>query len=179
MTHSPDGWREKLLFVFPHNFSGGYVAEGGLVFDASGDLVGTTIEGGDAVCANGCGVVFELTYSGGAWNETVLHEFSGGGDGSRPWAGLTIDSGGTIYGTTSNGGDLKCNDGGGCGVVFSLHPTGPDSRETVLHTFEDDSADGGMPISAVTLGGSAIYGTTEYGGPGKALGKGTAFELSR
>lgn len=179
MTHSPARWSEKVLFIFPYNFSGGYVARGGLVFDDRGNLYGTTLEGGHFACDNGCGVVFELTQSGGSWNETVLHKFTGGADGASPWSGLAIDSSGALFGTTPNGGDLHCNNGGGCGVAFKLVPNGKGSRESVLHTFEDDAQDGGGPVSAVTLGTRFIYGTTSVGGPGPNLGKGTAFSLSR
>ena len=42
---------------------------------------------------------------------TVLHTFSGGGDGATPTAGLTIDQAGNLYGTTSVG-------GAGYGTVF-------------------------------------------------------------
>ena len=110
----------------------------------------------------------------------MLHAFSGGSDGSLPDAGLAIDSSGRLYGTTTNGGDVRCNNGGGCGVAFMLIPHGSGSTEQVLHTFEDDATDGGMPLSAVTLDKAGhIYGTTEFGGPGPNLGKGTAFELGK
>lgn len=173
-------WQETTLFVFPTSFSEGYIAKGGIVYDAGGNLYGTTYEGGNPDCtANGCGTIFELTRApSGTWTETVLHKFSGGADGSFPDAGLTIDSRGILYGTTTNGGDLTCNNGGGCGVVFRLNPaTAP--LEKVLHTFEDDAADGGMPQSTVTLDRAGnIFGSTEYGGLGSNLGKGTAFELT-
>jgi hypothetical protein len=53
---------------------------------------------------------------------TILHEFSGGTEGSNPGAGVTLDSGGNIYGTTGVGGDLSCNNfnNAGCGTVFKL-----------------------------------------------------------
>ncbi len=35
---------------------------------------------------------------------TVLHNFSGGGDGAYPVSGLTMDRAGNLYGTTANGG---------------------------------------------------------------------------
>src|SRR5579862_125040 len=139
-------------------------------------LYGTTYGGGILNCgAAGCGVVFELTpSSSGPWTETLLHEFSGAADGALPDAGLAIDPHGRLYGTTTNGGELSCNNGGGCGVVFTLMPEGASSTETILHTFEDDASDGGMPQSAITLDRTGnVYGSTEYGGPGSNLGKGT------
>ncbi len=64
------------------------------------------------------GTVFSLTASG---TETVLHSFGGNEyDGDEPvWSGLT-DIGGTLYGTTSAGGNGPCYNG--CGIVFSLTP---------------------------------------------------------
>src|SRR5580693_4534295 len=35
---------------------------------------------------------------------TVLHTFSGGADGANPFAGLTMDHAGNLYGTASQGG---------------------------------------------------------------------------
>jgi len=53
----------------------------------------------------------------------VLHNFSGGRDGSNPLAGLAIDGSGSLYGTTETGGDLQCTAvQGGCGVVFKITP---------------------------------------------------------
>ncbi len=43
----------------------------------------------------------------------VIHAFSGGQDGANPFAGLTMDSAGSLYGTTYNG-------GAGYGVAFEL-----------------------------------------------------------
>jgi hypothetical protein len=91
---------------------------------------------------------------------------------------LAIDGAGRLYGTTSNGGDLTCNNGGGCGVVFMLQPGASGWTESVLHTFEDNANDGGMPTSAVILNGAGrIFGTTTDGGSGSPYTGGTVFEL--
>jgi hypothetical protein len=51
----------------------------------------------------------------------VLHNFSSGGDGGNPIAGLDIDRGGNLYGTTFQGGSgAACT--GGCGVVWEITP---------------------------------------------------------
>lgn len=185
MTRSPGSstWRERTLWVFPSPPYGD-IFNGGIVFDGAGNLYGTTYGGGDLKCrgsVSGCGVVFELMRApSGLFTEIVLHAFSGGSDGSLPDAGLAIDSSGRLYGTTTNGGDLRCNNGGGCGVAFVLTPHGTGSTYRVMHAFKDDATDGGMPLSAPTLDSAGnIYGSTEFGGPGPNLGKGTAFELGK
>jgi uncharacterized repeat protein (TIGR03803 family) len=94
-----------------HRFKGGEDGEfmyAGLVFDAAGNLYGTTVLGGDRSLCNkssGCGVVFKLTpNSNGKWTETVLHRFLAR-PGSLPYAGLVFDASGNLYGTTF--GDIK------------------------------------------------------------------------
>ena len=183
MTRLPHSsrWTEQTIFRFGP-FAGGWYPQGGLAIDATGNVYGTTYDGGDQSCPHeGCGVVFELKRppSGGTWAETVLHTFTGDADGALPYdAGLAIDSAGRLYGTTSNGGDLSCNNGGGCGVVFMLQPGVSSWSESVLHTFEDDATDGGMPTSAVILDQSGrIFGTTTDGGPDGPYAGGTVFEL--
>jgi uncharacterized repeat protein (TIGR03803 family) len=64
--------------------------------------------------------VFQLTpptVPGGAWTETILHSFTGqDGDGSVLIAGLKLSPSGTLYGTTSGGGNANK------GTVFSVTP---------------------------------------------------------
>src|SRR5580700_2637592 len=74
---------------------------GSLIFDNSGNLYGTTQDGG-----SGEGVAFELSPNGrGGWNESVLHAFSmKTGDGDAPTGALVFDNAGNLYGTTALGG---------------------------------------------------------------------------
>ena len=55
----------------------------------------------------GCGTVFELkrpTKTGGKWHFSLLHTFTGEPDGALPFAGVTLDQKGNLYGTTNSGG---------------------------------------------------------------------------
>jgi uncharacterized repeat protein (TIGR03803 family) len=77
------------------------------------NLYGTTWEGG----AYENGTVFKLDEDG---KLTTLYSFTGGTDGAYPYAGLTLDKAGNLYGTAILGGITKCESG--CGVVFKLTP---------------------------------------------------------
>jgi uncharacterized repeat protein (TIGR03803 family) len=128
-------------------------------------------------------VVFKLSpMSGGGWQETVLHTFSGGSDGAASVANLIMDASGNLYGTTSAGGDLSttCFQTG-CGVVFELSPdSGGGWTETVLHTF--GGADGSFPMAGLAMDSAGnLYGTTLRGGNLSVCGGsgcGGVFELS-
>src|ERR1022692_1919699 len=53
---------------------------------------------------------------------SVLHSFSGGGEGATPMAGLTMSQAGNFYGTAAFGGNLGGDCGSsGCGVIFRLN----------------------------------------------------------
>jgi len=119
-------WSETVLYNFcsvSGCTDGSQPTRSALVRGTSGTLYGTTVFGGTyANCSGqGCGVVFQLDTTG---NEIVLHSFTGGTDGATPNGGLTVSSGGEMFGSTSTGGDLKCalGDGEGCGVVFRISP---------------------------------------------------------
>src|ERR1035438_9820947 len=179
----------------PYTFTGdgdGAAPAAGLISDSKGNLYGTVAYGGDTSGSScpgqdpptGCGVIFELSPSsvgGGPWTETVLYSFTGDSDGGVPYAGLTFDSKGNLYGTTSHGGDTSgsdCSGIGGCGVVFELRPPSVGCTpwtETVLCTFTGGS-DGGVPYASLIFdAGGNLYGTTSGGGSSTY---GVVFELS-
>jgi uncharacterized repeat protein (TIGR03803 family) len=114
------GGTETVLYSFTGVPSdGAFPGTSGLIADSSGNLYGTTEEGGQT----NEGVVFKLAPSR---TETVLYAFTGGSDGGSPVAGLIADSSGNLYGTTVEGGTP------GLGTVFKLSPGG---IETVLYSF--------------------------------------------
>jgi uncharacterized repeat protein (TIGR03803 family) len=134
-------------------------SNGGLISDSNGNLYGTTYNGG----ANGEGTVFELNPTTSAL--TTLYTFAGP-DGAYPYlAGLTINSSGNLYGTTSTG-------GAGYGTVFELDPN--TGLLSTLVSF--DGVHGAYPYCSLTMDSSGdLYGTTYSGGANSA---GTVFELN-
>jgi uncharacterized repeat protein (TIGR03803 family) len=142
----------------------GGLPAGGLTFDASGNLYGTTTQGGP----KSGGTVFKLTHSsGGSWTEKVLYYFLNGNssDGYNPICNLIFDAAGDIYGTTLIGGTGTCTKTGGCGIVFELKPASGLWSEKVLHDFNDNGSDGYYPEAGVIGGaGGNLYGSTFYGG---------------
>jgi len=173
---------EKVLYAFQEGKDGG-VPIAGLISDRAGNLYGTTLFGGDLNCGvrSGCGTVFELRHTKNGWQEDVVYSFAGGSDGATPYAGLTMDRKGLLYGTTVSGGGNGCR-GLGCGVVFKLTRTSAGTwRETVLRRFSKFE-DGQNPQGRVILDPHGnLYGTT-YGGGGSRqycdAGCGVVFQLT-
>jgi len=60
------------LHRFDDKSTDGNTPYASLIFDAAGNLYGTTYSGG----VYGAGTVFELTPQAGDWTETILHNFS-------------------------------------------------------------------------------------------------------
>jgi uncharacterized repeat protein (TIGR03803 family) len=71
-----------------------------------------------------------------------------------------LNVGGTLYGTTTEGGGTGCG-GTGCGTVFAIGPSG---SERIVHAFKGPPDDGAYPIGALTDIGGTLYGTTHDGG---------------
>jgi uncharacterized repeat protein (TIGR03803 family) len=142
---SGGAWTYSVLYTFCSVFNDGCLdgsePRSQLVFDASGNLYGTTREGGNGHYngqANNGGVVFELSPSlAGGWTETVLYNFCTKGsqkiclDGAYPYAGVVFGPDGNLYGTTSEGGGKVKN---ADGVVYQLSPGSDGWTETVLIT---------------------------------------------
>jgi uncharacterized repeat protein (TIGR03803 family) len=162
-------WTETVL----HNFGG--VADGrepaaGVVFDADGNLWGTTTSGGQNLY---WGTIFEMVPSAnGEWAESVLYSFDNGPEGGQPAAALIFDRKGLVYSTTLSGGTT------GNGTVFDLVPpsTGGGAWvENVLYSFQD-GRDGGFPEAGLVFDRAGnLYGTTHSGGE---AGAGAVFKLT-
>jgi uncharacterized repeat protein (TIGR03803 family) len=156
LTPNPDGtWTESVVHAFagyPHD---GYEPLGGLVFDAVGNLYGTTDLGG----VYDYGTVFKLAPNpDGTWTESVLYSFTRGTDGGCSDARVIFDKVGDLYGTTDCSYD-------NLGNAFKLIPN-PDGTwtESVLYSFTV-GADGGSPNAGVIFDAAGnLYGTTDGGG---------------
>ena len=174
LTPNSDGsWTQSVLYGFGGNDGNG--PYDGVIFDAAGDLYGTTFFGG----ANDLGVAFKLIpESDGSWKERVLHSFAGGADGVYPFGGLVLDQSGNLYGTTQNGGNNQCSQMG-CGVVFEISPqSGGGWKEKVLLSF--DVRGGARPFDTLIFDHAGnLYGTAQLGGGGPCapLGCGVVFKL--
>lgn len=90
----------------------------------------------------------------------VVYSFGAAPDGASPRASV-IDVGGTLYGTTDDGGPYIClSSVYGCGTVFSVTPSG---KENVIYSF-GKNPDGSAPEAGLVNMSGTLYGTTEYGG---------------
>jgi len=170
LARSGATYTERVIYTFTGGPDGAY-PYADLAIDSQGRLDGTTVQGGGGGCRGGCGVLFQLVRNGGKWTERVLHQFKNNGvDGRYPDAGITLDSKGNIYGTTSAGGADQY------GIVFRLSPDKTGYQETILHYFYGVN-DGCTLYSGVALDSSSnLYGVTY--GCGK-YGYGTVYQFKR
>jgi uncharacterized repeat protein (TIGR03803 family) len=167
LSHNPGAnWTETVLYSFTGGLDGANPYYSGVIFDASGNLYGTTVGGG----TSNLGTVFELTPTESGWSEKVLYSFAAGLDGASPYAGLVFNGAGSLYGTSYAGGAYDD------GTVFELTPTGKGQWiETVIHTFNETN--GSAPAGELVFDRQGnLYGVTQGGGNSKA---GVAFELVR
>ena len=112
-ARSGGSWTESVVYAFTGERDGAQ-PYGNITFDSNGSLYSTTHQGG----VDDLGTVFQLTPTQTGWVKTTVHDFTGGSDGSLPYAGLISDSAGNLYGTTSAGGSSNA------GVVFELTRNG-------------------------------------------------------
>ncbi|MBV9063745.1 MAG: hypothetical protein JOY77_12580 [Alphaproteobacteria bacterium] len=168
-------WTPSLLYAFcaQSGCNDGVSPESALIIDTAGNLYGVTPRGG----ANGGGVAFELSPTGGTWQLKVLYAFCAQGgsactDGSTPSGvstqsnvGLTYFGAATgqpydgvspLFGTTVSGGLNNA------GTVFQLTNSGGTWSEKVLYSFcaKAACADGSMPGNLIVSASNSIYGTT-------------------
>ena len=167
LIHSGSGWTETIL----HSFQGGndgFFPIGGLTFDRSGNIYGTTAAGG----SGGGGTVFTLTPLAEGWTFRQIYPIVGQQceEPPGPYDTLAIDGSGSLYGVTF------CDDGGG--NVFKLTPT-PDGSWTYIDLYQFAKHYGGQyggAIGGVALDASGnIYGTSAFYG---AYGHGAVWKLT-
>ncbi len=162
---SPSGadYSEQTLQVFSGN--NGATPIGGLIFDPSGNLYGTTSGRG----GNGYGTVFELTYANGDWTFNTIYSFASGNAGGGPEDKLAMDAAGNLYGTTYGDGMY------GYGSVFKLTNSNGQWTYTSLHDFGGGS-DGGHPVSDIVFDAHGnLYGTASSSGMNN---NGVVFEIT-
>jgi uncharacterized repeat protein (TIGR03803 family) len=175
VNNPPGTYTPKVLHSFTGTNGDGAGPYSTLVMDSSGDLFGTTLEGGDS----GFGTVFEMMNNAGNYTKIALYSFQAGIlDGGLPYSGLVADSAGNLYGTASLGGASNA------GTIFEMVFSAPGSySEIILYSFTGFNGDGRAPQTSLTIDSlNNLYGTTLFGGTstacGTKLGCGTAFELA-
>jgi hypothetical protein len=183
----PSNESERLVYAFC-NYPNDACGISGRLTSFRNRLYGTSWSGGSSTaCPNGtqphgeqCGTVYEIDPATGS--ERVVFNFTGQQTGFEPQVGLT-PYGGLLYGVAPNGGRTRCKAyGGNCGLVFAIDPSL--GTERIVYRFRGGS-DGWSPSTALALRNGKFYGTTTFGGTGKAcptfgygpIGCGTIFEL--
>lgn len=157
-------WKHKLIYNFCSDSDKARCDDGGPSFtpamDAEGGLYGTASGG-----TNFAGVVFALAPATGKRKQSLLHTFgaSGSGDGNSPGAGVMLDGSGTVFGTTSYGGENDTDYyGAGGGTLYAVG-----GSYGILHSFcaQTACADGEYPSGSLTVDSSGtVFGTTTSGG---------------
>jgi hypothetical protein len=162
-------WVKTTLWSFGQNDGDGLrPGYGDLVFDAAGNIYGTTEEGGTTQppCGPGCGTVYMLSRSQGSWNETLLYQF-GDGPGYHPYAGVAFAGNGNLYGTTPYGGSADW------GLAYELSHSNGSWSPTILYNFSPQS--GGIASAGLLPDNTGdLYGATSTA----VGGGGAVFELS-
>jgi len=164
----PSG-KYKVLHFFAGGAADGALPLSGVIQDKTGDLYGTTAEGGFAAnwAPPCCGTVYEVTSDG---TFKLLHSFQYGLDGAEPESPPILDASGNLYGATLVGGNA--NDAG-FGVLYKITSEG---AESVVHSFAGWPSDGASPLSALTWDKKGnLYGTATVGG---ANDYGVVFQLA-
>jgi len=133
----------------------------GVTIDGSGNLFGTTYNGG----ANSDGTVWEI--ASGTSTITTIASFNGT-NGLNPSSDVKMDGAGNLYGTTTLGGASSA------GTVWRIDSG--TSTITTLASFNGGST-GSNPNSGVTIdSGGNLFGTTSLQG---ANSDGTVYEIPR
>ncbi len=159
------GWQETILYSFCTQGDGdecpdGYNPGGGVTFDKSGNLYGTTPYSGNISKLEG-GTLFVLSRNREEWKYQLLAAIPPGMEPYLPFSPIAYDAGGNLYSTLSSGGN---------GGVFRI-----DARSRKLSLFRFNGSDGAGPGTLyIDPHRNALYGTTGAGG---AYGRGTIYTI--
>jgi uncharacterized repeat protein (TIGR03803 family) len=157
---NPDGSGYAQL----HSFAGGAADGNGpqdSLIESGGVLYGMTYYGG----ASNDGTIFKINPDGSGY--ALFHSFRGGSiDGFNPYGSLIV-LGGALYGMMSS--DYLGNNG----TIFRINSDG--SGYALLHYFAGGSGDGMTPFGSLCVLGGTLYGMTYSGG---ASNNGTIFKIN-
>jgi uncharacterized repeat protein (TIGR03803 family) len=154
LTKNGGTWTQNVIHTFQGSDGSGPGSP--VAIDKHGTVYGTTPTGG----ANGLGVVYQLRPDGiGGWNFKVIHDFTGGTDGSGGGAGrLLVTSGVSLYGVCTTGGANSA------GVVYEMFRQNGTWQFATLYAFKGQP-DGYSPYASLIFDKVGnLYGTTYYGG---------------
>jgi uncharacterized repeat protein (TIGR03803 family) len=157
LKRSGGAWKQIVLHSFAGGPNDGAYPRAPLTFDTAGNLYGTTFQGG----TKNYGTVFVMKHSGSKWTESVIHSFlsTSSTDGYYPYARVTFDAKGNLYGTTEYGGAH------GVGTVFLMTQSKGKWTYKLIHGFAAGN-DGAYPLGPITVGANGYYYGTTYNGGG-------------
>ena len=97
----------------PSGATDGAQPQSGVAVASDGSLYGVTSAGGNYTpFFGGYGTIYQLTGSGGSWQENQLYNFMQNGDGGEPISRPAFDAAGALWGTSGAGYDAPPNFGG-------------------------------------------------------------------
>ena len=130
----------------------GYYPQSDLIQATDGNFYGTTEQGG----TDNIGTFFQVTQAG---VYTVLYNFTGGTDGSRPLRGVVQGTDGYFYGVCNEGGTYQG------GAIYRIGVSGTTTTLTSLYNFAPQGGDGSNALGdLVQASDGNFYGTTAGGG---------------
>ena len=178
---APGGdWTENLLYRFNAGNAGvkdGVSPAAGVVFDKTGNLYGTTYDGG----TDGWGIAFELKRPSGSntpWSEDILCNFTVT-NGAIPSGPVLIDPrDGSLYVTAAGGGTSR---GGTLSRLQAASVSGSGRTtwsDTVLYNFVGGGTNAAHPGSKLVLHSGTLYSNSLWGGTGPCQGGcGTVYKV--
>jgi len=167
LTPTGGDWSESIAWNFTGSGSDGGNPYGGVVFDSTGNMYGTS-----SAASNSQGAVWELSPSGSEWTEHTLYDFRGGSDGGSPAAGLIFVSG-NLYGATETGPNQA-------GLAFQLTTSGGGWSFSTISALPPGSGPFGRLVadSAGNLYGATEGGDSDYGAIFKLTHSGNGWTMT-